>query len=132
VCEHAFAVTQGYDFTRLRDALDSGNVAEALTAASALPHVGIVEALELVLLLCDEEPERFSRAAVRWTCRFCSETRAGLDEAQAVLAALGALRGPRREAAAAALSDLIYRRGLERASEALIRWAGYSRRPHCV
>jgi hypothetical protein len=32
-------------------------------------------------------------------------------------------RGPRREAAAAALSDLIYRRGLERASEAVNRWA---------
>lgn len=48
---------------------------------------------------------------------------AGLEEAQAVLAALGALRGPKHEAAAAALSDLIYRRGLERASEAVNRWA---------
>jgi hypothetical protein len=115
--------SQGYDFQRFRDALDSGDVAEALTAASAPPHVGIVEALELVLLLCDEEPEKFSRAAVRWTCRYASETRAGLEEAQAVFAALGALRGPRREAAAAALSDLIYQRGLERASEAVNRWA---------
>ena len=48
---------------------------------------------------------------------------AGLEEAQAVLAALGALRGPRHEAEAAALSDLLYRRGLERASEAVNRWA---------
>jgi hypothetical protein len=40
-----------------------------------------------------------------------------------VLAALGALRGPRPEAAAAGLSDLIYRRGLERASEAPLQWA---------
>jgi hypothetical protein len=118
-CEHGFVPPQGYDFIRLRDALDSGNAAEALTAASALSHVGLVEALELCLLLCDEEPERFGRAAVRWTCRYCSDTRAGLEEAQTVLAALGALRGPRREAAAAALSDLIYRRGLERASEAV-------------
>jgi hypothetical protein len=123
VCEHLFVTSQGYDFGRFRQALDSGNVAEALTAASALPNVGLVEALELVLLLCDEEPAKFSRAAVRWTCRYRSETRAGLDEAQAVLAALGALRGPRREAAAAALSDLIYRLGLERASEAVNRWA---------
>jgi hypothetical protein len=83
----------GYDFTRFREALDSGSVAEALTAASALPHVGIVEALELCLLLCDQEPEKFSRAAVRWHGRYCKETDAGLDEAQAVLAALGALRG---------------------------------------
>ena len=74
-------------------------------------------------LLCDREPEKFSRAAVRWHGRYCRETKAGLDEAQAMLAALGALRGARREAAAAALSDLIYQRGLERASEAVNRWA---------
>jgi hypothetical protein len=37
-----------------------------LAAASTLPHVGLVEALELCLLLCDREPEKFSRAAVRW------------------------------------------------------------------
>jgi hypothetical protein len=115
--------SQDYDFQRFREALDAANVPDALTAASALPNVGLVEALELVLLLCDSEPEKFSRAAVRWTCRYCQETRAGLDEAQAVLAALGALRGPRREAAAAALSDLIYQRGLEPACEAVNRWA---------
>jgi hypothetical protein len=115
--------SQRYDFGRIRTALDEGNVAEALTAASALPNVGLVEALELVLLLCDRDPETFDSAAVKWTCRYCSETRAGPDEAQAVLACLGALRGPRREAAAAALSDIIYQRGLERASEAVNRWA---------
>jgi hypothetical protein len=82
-----------------------------------------VEALELCLLLCDREPEKFSRAAVRWHGRYCKETNAGIEEAQAVLAALGALRGPRREASAAALSDLIYRHGLERACEAVNRWA---------
>src|SRR5262245_51354577 len=105
LCEHSF-VAQTYDFGRFRRALDHGNVTEALAAASALPHVGLVEALELCLLLCEREPEKFSRAAVRWHGRYCLETKAGLDEAQAVLAALGALRGPRREAAAAALSDL--------------------------
>jgi hypothetical protein len=115
--------SQTYDFARFRRALDVGNVTEALSAASCLPHVGMVEALELCLLLCDREPERFSRAAVRWHGRYCREFNVGLDEALAVLAALGALRGSRREAAAAALSDLIYRRGLEPASEAVNRWA---------
>jgi hypothetical protein len=123
VGEHSFVASQTYDFSRFRQALDTGNVTEALTAASALPHVGLVEAVELCLLLCDEEPEKFSRAAVRWHGRYCREFDAGLEEAQAVLAALGALRGPRREAAAAALSDLIYRHGLEQASEAVNRWA---------
>jgi hypothetical protein len=37
---------QTYDFTRLREALDSGNVTEALRAASAVRHAGLVEALE--------------------------------------------------------------------------------------
>lgn len=88
--------SQGYDFGRFRRALDHGNVTEALSAASALPHVGLAEALELCLLLCDQEPEMFSRAAVRWHARYCAEVRAELDEAQAVLACLAALRSPRR------------------------------------
>lgn len=108
---------------RFRRALDSGNLTEALSAATCLPHVGLVKALELCLLLCDREPDKFSPAAVRWHSRYCREFDAGLEEAQAVLAALGALRGPRREAATAALSDPIYRRGLERACETVNRWA---------
>jgi hypothetical protein len=78
---------------------------------------------ELCLLRCDREPERFSRAAVRWHGRYCKEVDAGLEEALAVLAALGALRSPRRTAAAYALSDLISQRELQRACEAVNRWA---------
>lgn len=39
---------------RFRRALDRGNVTEALSAASELPHVGLNEALELCLLLRDK------------------------------------------------------------------------------
>jgi hypothetical protein len=67
--------------------------------------------------------DRFSRAAVRWHGRYCREVNAGLEEAQAILATLGALRSPRRAAAAYALSDLISRRGLQQACEAVNRWA---------
>ena len=45
------------------------------------------------------------------------------DEAQAVLATLGALRGPRAKAAARALAELLYRRGMERACQVLLGWA---------
>jgi hypothetical protein len=45
--EHLFVGSHTCDFTRFRQALDAGNVAEALMAASALHHVGLVEALEL-------------------------------------------------------------------------------------
>ena len=99
------------------------NVTEARSAPAELETVGLVEALELCLLLCDAEPSRFERAALRWHGRYCREV-AGveLDEGQAVLAGLGALRGPRAKAAARGLAELLYRRGLERACEAFIHW----------
>jgi hypothetical protein len=119
-----FVTAQPSAYARLRRALDRGNPTEALAAAAELPSVGLVEALELCLLLCSERPEQFGRAALRWHGRFCREVReVDFDEAQAVLAALGALRGKRRAAAAAALAEFIHRRGLERASEALIAWS---------
>jgi hypothetical protein len=124
LCEQAF-VTSGSAFPRLRRALDSGNATIALAAAAELEHVGLSEALELVLLLRDGQPVKFERAAIRWHARYCREARGvDLDEAQAVLACLGALRGTRAKQAAHALASLVHRRGLERASEALMRWAG--------
>jgi hypothetical protein len=88
-----------------------------------MPTLGLSEALELCLVLCDQEPEKFSRAAVRWHGRYCREVRdVTLEEAQAVLATL-ALLPTIRERGASALSDLLYRRGLERAGETLNAWA---------
>ena len=118
--------SQGSPYARFRRALDSGNATIALAAAAEVGSLGLTEALELCLLLCDRDPAKFSRAAVRWHGRYCREVDAELEEVQAVLAALGALNGPRREAVSAALADLIYRRGLERASEAVMRWANVS------
>ena len=77
-CEHAFVTAQGSPYPRLRRALDHGNLTEALSAASELQHVGLVEALELCLLLCDRAPEKYGRAALRWHGRYCREV-AGRD-----------------------------------------------------
>jgi hypothetical protein len=44
---------------RFRRALDRGNITEALSAASELQFVDLAEALELTLLLADEEPDKF-------------------------------------------------------------------------
>jgi hypothetical protein len=83
---------QGSPYTRLRRALDHGNVTETLSAAGELQHVGLVEALELVLLVSDRAPEKFPRAALRWHGRYCREIRnVSLAEAQAVLATLALL-----------------------------------------
>lgn len=128
-CEHVFVTSQSSPYARLRRALDRGNLTEALSAAADLPHVGLVEALELVLLVCDRAPEKYERAALRWCMRYCRETpNTTLAEGQAVLAVL-AILPVRRERAAHALSDLLYRRGLERACEALNAWANRVARP---
>jgi hypothetical protein len=75
-----FVTVQGSPYTRLRRALDHANVTEALSAAGELQHVGLAEALELCLLLCDRDPARFTRAAVRWHGRYCREVDAGLED----------------------------------------------------
>jgi hypothetical protein len=120
--EHAFVTSQGSPYMRFRRALDSRNVTDALSAASALEHVGLAEALELTLLLAKGTPEKYERAALRWHTRFVRETRASLVEAQAVLALLAVI--PTNPLAAPALADLLSgRRGLERAAEALVGWS---------
>jgi hypothetical protein len=108
---------------RFRRALDRGNVTEALSAASELQFVALAEALELTLLLADEEPEKYDRAAARWHARFLQETKnVDLRESLAVLALLAAI--PANAMAAAALAELLSRRqSCERIAEALVRWA---------
>jgi hypothetical protein len=120
-----FVTSQGHAYARFRRALDGGNAAAALSAATELEHVGLVDALELCLLIRDNEPKRFDRAALRWHARYCREAAdMTLEEGQAVLALLAALKGQRAPAAARALAELFDRRLLLQASEALIRWVG--------
>jgi len=108
---------------RFRRALDRGNVAEALSAASELQFVGLAEALELTLLLAGGEPEKYERAVVRWHVRFLQETNnVDLRESLAVLVLLAAI--PANRTAATALAELLSRRrSCERIAEALVRWS---------
>jgi HEAT repeat protein len=115
--------SQGSAYGRFRRALDTGNAKIALAAAADLGHVGLADALELLLLMLESEPSRFERAALRWHGRYCREVSdVDIAEAQAVLACLGGLRGSRPEQSAHALADLVHRRDLARASEVLKRW----------
>jgi hypothetical protein len=116
--------SQASPHARLRRALDSGNTTIVLAAAAELHFVSLPDALEIVLLLVGD-PGKFRRAALRWHARYCGELPdVGFEEAHAVLACLAGLAGRRPKAAASALAELVHRRGLERASEVLIRWAG--------
>ena len=113
----------GSPYARFRRALDSHNATVAFATATELDFVSLPDALELVLLLVDD-PGRFRRSALRWHARYCAEVPdVGFEEAHAVLACLAGLAGRRPNAAAAVLGELVQRRGLERASEALLRWA---------
>jgi hypothetical protein len=67
---------------------------------------------------------RFERAIVRWHGRYCVEHRPSADEAQLVLAALRALPGAARIAAAGSLLHLFETRGMRGALRHLNRWIG--------
>jgi sialic acid synthase SpsE len=123
LCEHVFVSAPGHAYGRFRRALDRGNVTEALSAAAELQFVALAEALELTLLLADEDPQRYERAAVRWHARFLHETKnVDLRESLAVLALLAAI--PANRLAATALAELLGRRAsCERITKALVRWS---------
>jgi hypothetical protein len=64
--------SQGHPYARFRHALATGNSRIAEAAARDLQHVGLADALELVLLYRDD-PERYERAAARWIGRLVAE-----------------------------------------------------------
>jgi hypothetical protein len=115
--------SQGSPYARFRRSLDNRSVTNALAAAAELKPLGLTDSLELLLLLCEHDPARFRRGALRWHGRYCREMDVDLEEGQAVLATLAALAGGRRRNAALALAELLSRRGLERACEILVAWA---------
>jgi hypothetical protein len=86
-----------------RQVVTLGPVADmALASARELPTINLSHSLRLCLLL--RGTDLFERAVLRWPARYCREVVAvDLDEAQAVLACLAALRGPRASVAAQAL-----------------------------
>jgi hypothetical protein len=63
--------SQGSAYGSFRRALDGGNATIALAGAADLTHVGLADALELLLLILESEPSRFKRAALRWHGRYC-------------------------------------------------------------
>jgi hypothetical protein len=75
VCEHGFLTSQGHRYAQFQRALKTGNAHLALAAAAELRHVDLADALSLVLLIRDDDPLRYDRAAVRWLSRYTAEDR---------------------------------------------------------
>jgi hypothetical protein len=94
--KHAFPVTsQGHAYAQFQRALKTGNAHLALAAAAELRHVDLAAALSLVLLIRDDDPLRFERAAVRWLARYAAQDRAmRLAEARELVDLLDAVGRP--------------------------------------
>jgi hypothetical protein len=87
-----FVTSDGSPYPRFKRALATGNMNLIRAAAAELPHVGLRDALEICLLVRDEQGERFERAAVRWLGRFALEARdVTIDAIQTAAAALDAM-----------------------------------------
>jgi hypothetical protein len=102
--------SQGSAYSQFKRALDRRNFLLAWTLAAELPKVPLADALSLLLLVLDQQPWRYERAAPRWHDRLCAEAQLTLPEAQLALAALqslagqGALGGGRALSPSAAIS----------------------------
>jgi hypothetical protein len=91
-CEHMFVTAQGAPLTRLRRALAGGDLLAARTAAAEIPHVGLDEAVDLILLIAHHDPAKLDAAAVRFLGRACLERSfITLTDAQLLLACLAQL-----------------------------------------
>jgi hypothetical protein len=113
----------GSTYASFRRAVDRGNLAIALAEARDLPHVNLADALALLLLIRDQTPERYERAAARWLGRYCLETRGvGLREGLLVLGALTTLESREPRPGALALLALARYRRLRQVEDVVRRW----------
>jgi hypothetical protein len=100
---------QGSPYTIFRRALQRGSLAGVRAAVANLPgRARLDDAFLICLLLLDEEPDHYERAAVRWLGRLLLEHRGvSLRHAELAAAYLAALPDPpRRDAATHALGEL--------------------------
>lgn len=100
--------SQGHLPAEFARACAGGNYMQATALAAQLKPLSLVEALALLPLIAENEPAKFEAAAVRWHARWLLERPgANLLGSGVVLAALGSLRGPRREEGLRLLRGLV-------------------------
>ena len=106
--------SDGSPYTRFKRALATGNLNLIRSAAAELPRVGLPDALEVCLLMRDQDGRGFERAAVRWLGRFALEARNVTIEA--LERAAGALRAMPQspDVAMEILSRLCLEHGVDR------------------
>jgi hypothetical protein len=111
--------SQGHRYAQFQSALKTGNAHLALAAAAELRHVDLADALSLVLLIRDDDPLRFERAAVRWLSRYTAEDRQlRLAEARELVDMLAAV-GRHDQVAQLRLERFLRARGYESEADRL-------------
>ena len=83
--------SQGHPYARFRRALLTKNVRQIDAAARELQHVGLEDALRILVVMAEKHDDRFERAAARFAARVTTERRLSLSEARYVLALAEAL-----------------------------------------
>lgn len=104
--------SEGSAYTRFKRALDTGNLNLIRAAAAELPRVSLPDALEVCLLLRDNDQSRFEKAAVRWLGRFALEAKDVTISAIETAAAALRLLPQRPEASMEILSSLCLEHGV--------------------
>src|SRR3954466_1804685 len=85
--------SDGSPYTRLRRAIQAGNLAIINATVAELGWVALPDALGILLVIEAKDAERFERSAVRWAGRLALEVPdLVLAELAGVLESLGALR----------------------------------------
>jgi len=82
---------EGRPYARFRRALDVRSVIQAESAARELGRLGLLDALDYLVLLAAEAPDRYDRAARKWLARLLAESPEMTADEPAVAA--GCLRG---------------------------------------
>jgi hypothetical protein len=119
--------SEGSSYTIFRRALERGSLTGVRVAVANLPGPPqLDDALVICLLVRDQEPGRYERAAVRWLGRLLLEKRGvSLPHAELAAAYLTAWPDPaRRDAASEALGELGRAVGLPRMGNRLASAGG--------
>jgi hypothetical protein len=99
--------SQGSPSGRFIRAIQNGNVRNAEIALRKLGSPSLEEALSFLVLLAAQQPERYTRAARRWLCRFVEERQPVLAEVALAASALAELEHGHRGAGRDVLRRLL-------------------------
>jgi hypothetical protein len=94
--------SQGSPYSIFKRALRRGDLAGVRAAAAELPRVPLDDAFAICLLILEQQPARYERAALRWLGRVLAERRGvALRQAELTAGYLAALADPARARSAA-------------------------------